>query len=151
MRRIIALVLAGFGLLWFQARAEDPKKENADAAKLVGAYEAVAGERGGQKISADRLKDIMVRIAVNAITTFDKDEKKVYAATYELDTSRQPWRITMTATLTPVNGKGAKAEGLIKVDGDSVKLIYALPGGKAPTDFKTGEKQQMFVLKRTGK
>jgi uncharacterized protein (TIGR03067 family) len=99
----------------------------------------------------DRLKDVTVRIAANAITTFDKDKKEIYAATYKLDTSRKPWRIMMTATITPVDGKGTKAEGLVERDGDTFKLIYALPGGKAPTEFKTGEKQQMFVLKKRGK
>jgi hypothetical protein len=42
-------------------------------------------------------------------------------------------------------------EGLIASEGETVKLIYALPGGKAPTEFKTAEKQQMFVLKKVKK
>lgn len=89
-----------------------------------------------------------MRIAKNAITTYDKDMKEVYVATYELDTSQEPWRIKMKATLTPVNGKGTIAEGLIEKDGETVRLIYALPGGKSPTEFQTSEGQQMFVLKR---
>ena len=52
----------------------------------------------------------------------------------------------MTATIVPVEGKGTKAEGLIEIAGESVKLIYSLPEGKAPTEFKTGDKQQMFAL-----
>lgn len=146
MKFIIALALGTLGLLWSQAKAEDQKKDD-----LVGTYQIVAGERGDQKIAEDRLKDVTVRIAANAITTFDKDKKEVYAATYQLDTSRRPWRITMTAPITPVDGKGTKTEGLIEKDGESVKLIYALPGGKVPTKFKAGEKQQMFVLRKTGR
>ena len=46
---------------------------------------------------------------------------------------------------------GEKAAGVIEVDGDVVKLAYNLPGGEAPTDFKTGEKQHLFVLKKTAK
>ena len=41
--------------------------------------------------------------------------------------------------------------GLVKKEGDTVTLIYALPGGRPPTDFMTTEKQQMFVLKAMGK
>jgi hypothetical protein len=44
--------------------------------------------------------------------------------------------------------KGETADGLIERKGDTVTLIYALPGGKAPTEFKTNEKQQMFTLKK---
>jgi len=146
--KFITLGTAALLLFWSQVQADEIKKEKADTAKLVGTYTIVSGERGGQRIAADHLKDVTVRIAANAITTFDKDKKEAYAATYELDTNRKPWRITMTATITPVDGKGTKTKGLIERDGDTVQLIYALPGGKAPTEFKTDEKQQMFVLKK---
>ena len=43
------------------------------------------------------------------------------------------------------------AKGLIEKKGDTVKLIYALPGGETPTEFKTKEKQLMFVLKNERK
>jgi uncharacterized protein (TIGR03067 family) len=150
MKLAIAFGLAAL-VLTCQARAQDEqKREASDGVELIGGYEIVAGERGGEEISPDRLQDVKVRIGAKDITTFDKDKKEVYAATYELDTSRKPWRITMTATL-PSSGKGEKAAGLIQIDGDTLKLIYALPGGKPPVDFKTGEKQQMFVLKRAEK
>ena len=145
MKNIMLSALALGGLIWSQAAAAD---ETADPAKLIGAYQIVSGSRDGQELGKDRLQDMSMRIAANAITTFDKDKKEVYAATYDIDSSRQPWRISMTAKVTPANGTGAKSSGLIEMTGDTVKLIYALPGGAVPTDFKTGEKQQMFVLKK---
>jgi uncharacterized protein (TIGR03067 family) len=150
MNLIAALTLAASGLLG-QAQADEPKK-TADLHGLAGDYQITTGERDGKPIAADRLKDITIRIAANAITTFDKDNNEVYAATYQLDPSQTPWRITMTATITPMNaGKGETAQGLVQVAGDEVKLIYALPGGAAPKEFEAGEKQQMFILKRIGK
>lgn len=152
MRSVITLGLTALVLLAARVRADEPKKDDkAEAAKLVGVYEIVGGEKDGQKIEAGRLKEVTVRIAANAITTFDKDKKEVYVATYELDTSRKPCRITLTATVTPKGGKGTTAEGLIERDGDTVKLIYALPGGKAPTELRAGDKQQMFILRKSGK
>lgn len=133
---------------------QDP--DPAVVAQLVGDYRITAGERNGKKIDADRLADVTVKIEKRVITTFDKDKKEFYGASFELDTSKKPWKIVMTATVVPVaekgdktDGKGSKAEGLIEISGDTVKLIYALPEGKAPTEFKTGEKQQMFVLMKT--
>ena len=42
---------------------------------------------------------------------------------------------------------GEIAQGLIKKAGDTVHLIYALPTGEIPSEFKTREKQLMFVMK----
>ena len=53
----------------------------------------------------------------------------------------------MISTKAPETGVISK--GLIEPEGDRIKLIYALPNGQPPTDFKTGERQQMFVLVKT--
>ena len=51
------------------------------------------------------------------------------------------------------DGETASTTGLIKKEGDTIVLIYALPGGKEPTEFKTkkGDKQQMFWLENKKK
>ncbi len=129
--------------------AEDkPAGRGEESTLLIGTYEITGGERDGKKLPGERLKDVTVKIAQNAITTFDKDKKEVYAATYEIDTSSTPWKISMTSSIAPAGEKGAKSKGLIQREGDSVRLIYALPEGETPTDFKTKEKQQLFVLKK---
>jgi uncharacterized protein (TIGR03067 family) len=115
---------------------------------LVGSYTIVAGEKDGQKIPDERVKGSSVHITGNVITTFDKDQKEMYAASYTLDTSREPWRITMTSTRAPINGE--VAQGLIEQDGDTVRLIYAVRGGTTPTDFTTEDKQLLFTLKKSG-
>ena len=46
---------------------------------------------------------------------------------------------------------GEVARGLIQQDKDDdyvVRLVYALPTGETPTEFKTKEKQLMFVMKK---
>ena len=46
---------------------------------------------------------------------------------------------------------GEIARGLIQQDKDDdnvVRLVYALPTGELPSEFKTKEKQLMFVMKR---
>ena len=133
-----------------QERSHQERNSSAGASELVGRYELVSGEKDGQAIPAARLKGSTLRIAANAMTTFDKDEKEVYVATYDVDTSSKPWRITMTAKVTPDKSEGSQASGLIEKSGDTVQLVYALPGEKTPTEFKTGEKQHLFVLKKIG-
>lgn len=119
-----------------------------DNSKLAGAYHIVSGERSGQPIPAERLRQINVRISKDKFTTLDQAEKEIYVATYTIDKSKTPWRISMTATVTPDKTQGVTAHGLIEQKEDNVRLIYALPGGAEPTSFKTADKQQLFVLKR---
>lgn len=162
-----AVLVLGCGL----AVADDTKAKDtgkADKGKLVGTYTIVSGERGGKALPKDEFDGSVVKITDAAIVGTDKDKKEFYASTYTLDTSKTPWAITMTLSAVgdakdkgekkeaekgkegDKGGKGAQtASGLIKMDGDTVTLIYALPGAKTPTDFKTAENQQLFVLKKS--
>ena len=140
------------------------------ATSLVGTYTVVSGEKDGKPLPKEGFEGAVVKITDKTMVGTDKDKKEFYSASYTLDTSKTPWTITMTTTAHGTTArkddkkdkeerkdgdKGEKpatetmnASGLVKVDGDTLTIIYALPGGKAPTEFKTGEKQQMFVLKR---
>ena len=141
--------------------ADDKKKPNPSGAPedLIGGYTIVAGEKYGEKEAAERIEGITVIIAKDGIVVRDKEKKEVYAQTYKIDTKSTPWKITLKSKITPYDQEKGKdkdkdkedseqvAEGLIEKDGDTVKLIYALPGTPAPKEFKTTSKQLMFVLK----
>jgi len=143
--------------------------KNADAAKLVGTYTISSGEKDGKALPKEHFEGSLVKITDKTVVGTDKDKKEFYSATYTLDTSKTPWVITMTEAKKQEkkddkDGKeekkdvqtgradkpaeAASATGLVMVDGDTLTIIYALPGGKMPTEFKTGDKQQMFVMKR---
>jgi uncharacterized protein (TIGR03067 family) len=117
----------------------------------------VSGEEDGKAIPNDRLEGSVVVFTETTVMGSDKAKKEFFSATYTLDTSKTPWVIHMTSG-SPADKKKdtddkkaaekMSADGLIKVDGERVTIIYALPGGKAPTEFKTGDKQQMFVMKK---
>ena len=148
-----ALLIAGSTAFSFQ---EPTKKnvENGAPDDLIGGYTIVSGEKYGEKEDPDRLKGTTVRIAEDAIAVLDKEKKELYVQTYKIDTTTKPWHITLRSKVTPYTDKKSEevtAKGLIEKDGDTVKLIYALPGGEAPTEFKTKEKQLMFVMKNENK
>jgi len=156
IRTTMTLGIAAFLLMGTAASSEGQQlKDNASGAPLdlIGSYTIVSGERSGEKEPADRIEGVTVRIAEDAIVVLDKEKKEVYAQTYKIDTSSTPWKITMTSKITPQNktGEESVAQGLIAKEGDTVKLIYALPGGQTPTEFKTKEKQLMFVMKNEHK
>ena len=154
---LLALVLATVASTFALADDKTKPKDFGVPADLIGGYTIISGEKYGEKEPTERIEGVTVRIAEDAIIVLDKDKKEAYAQTYKIDTTSTPWKITLKSKITPykqANGKDSEemiAQGLIQKDGDSVKLIYALPGTPAPTEFKTKSKQLMFVMKNEKK
>lgn len=150
---ILAVFAAACGL----ATAEDKTKPGDKPPALNGTYTIVSGEENGKAIPKERIEGALVVFTDKTVVGTDKDKKEFFSSTYTVDSSKTPWVITMTDAsrgAKPDDKKPAEkqsATGLIKVDGEMVTVIYALPGGKAPTEFKTADMQQMFVMKRADK
>lgn len=135
-----ALALAiGFAMIGMVMTTGDPAEE------LYGGYTVVSGEKYGAPEPKERIEGTTVRIAKEGIVVTARDKKDIYACSYKLESTKKPWRITMTSKLAP--SEGEVAQGLIDKNGDTVRLIYALPGGETPTEFKTKDKQLMVVMK----
>jgi uncharacterized protein (TIGR03067 family) len=113
--------------------------------ELNGNYKLVSGERDGHPLPPDHIHDTVVRFTGDSVVVTDKDDHETYAASYKLDAAR-PGKITMTATAAP--NAGAVAEGLIEKQGNTVRLIYALPGKPAPTEFRTKAGELLFVMEK---
>jgi uncharacterized protein (TIGR03067 family) len=143
-RALIATILLFMGATACTNQSTDEPKST----QLVGVYRIISGERNGTPISPEELDQATVTISRDTIAAYDKERKETFAAAYTIETERSPWQITMTSTKAPETGVVSK--GLVQADQEQVKLIYALPNGQAPTEFKTGEQQQMFVLGKTG-
>ncbi len=141
-RTIATLALLGFASFSFADSAKDT------AAKMEGKYMIVGGERDGKPIPKQEIAGSVVVISGNSIVGSDKDKKEFFACTFTLDTTSSPMKIAMTST-SPKTGD--KANGIIKMNGDTIELCYALPGADTPTDFKTKEKQNCFILKKMDK
>lgn len=123
--------------------ADEPPGGKSAAASLVGTYTIVSGSEGGKPIPRNRLDSDLVIFTADEVYGIDRDKKRFFAAKYVLDSSRMPWVIRMKST----QPREADATGLIEKSGDTIRLIYNLPGGKPPDDFKPEENQQLFVLR----
>jgi uncharacterized protein (TIGR03067 family) len=130
-----------------EAGVPPPKAEKTCSPEdLVGRYIIVAGERDGAQEPEERIKGTVVTFTRESVVVADKDKKEVYSATYKLDATKTPCDIVMTSRVE--SSAGAIARGLIEKEGDTLRLIYALPTGEIPSGFKTREKQLMFVMKK---
>jgi uncharacterized protein (TIGR03067 family) len=128
------------------ARAEDAAK-SVTPEHLLGIYKIVASENSGKPVPAERIDGTIVRFTKDTVVVTDTNKREMYAATYVVDPTQTPARISMVST-TP-DYKGVQATGLIERDGKTTRLIYQLPGGKEePTEFKTRPGQILVIMEK---
>jgi uncharacterized protein (TIGR03067 family) len=137
-----AVLFAGAAIGATQIVADDEEK---GGTKLDGTYTITSGEEDGKAIPAERIEGSIVKFTGDLILGTDKDKKEFFSAKYTLDTGKMPWAIKMKS----MEPKEAEAMGLVKKDGETLTIIYAKPGGDVPKEFKTKDKQHMFVLKKS--
>jgi uncharacterized protein (TIGR03067 family) len=140
------LPLAAVGLLALSLRAEE-KAVKLDAKSLEGKWTITKGEHDGKALPPDHFTGSVVTFTKTKIFGTDKNTKEFFSADYTVDTSSTPAAIKMTA----IAPKKEKSDGIIEMNGDTVRLCYALPGGETPKKFEAGVKQNCFTLKRIGK
>jgi uncharacterized protein (TIGR03067 family) len=123
--------------------------EKLEPADLEGGYTVISGEKDGKPEPEGRVNGTTVRWTKDRFVVTTKDKEEVYGGTYTLSTSGDgPTEIKMTSKLGSEN---QVAKGLIKKEGDTITVIYALPGADMPKGFKTAEKQNLFVMKNLRK
>lgn len=149
MKMVLGLASCGClaALAFGVAGAGDDKKF--DATKLVGEWKYAEATKKGEKLDADKLKKETVTITKENLTI--QGEAK-FVMKYELDTAKKPVGVKFTITESPF-GAGMTANGIIELNGDTLKICYDAEGGAAPKTFesKADSKHHYFVLKRVKK
>jgi uncharacterized protein (TIGR03067 family) len=151
LKLTIALALVAFLTSLAAAQVTNSTPSTADKTctpeSLQGRYLIVGGEKEGAKEPEERLQGTTVTFSKDSVVVADKEKKEIFSASYKLNATTNPCDITMTSRVE--KSAGEIARGLIQKEGDTVRLIYALPAGEIPNGFKTKEKQLMFILKKT--
>jgi RNA polymerase sigma factor (sigma-70 family) len=120
----------------------------ADRAKLQGTWVAVSGEKDGQPLPDDALRQIWFDINGNEIA-FHPSGKDTTRVTFTLDPARKPKVMSMTAQNGPDRGKSVPAS--YEVEGDRLKFCHDTEKGeKVPKAFAApqGSGLLSLVLKR---
>ena len=130
-------------------KADDKKPDKAekfDAAKLVGDWKITDGMKSGEKLAADAGKGV-VTITKDKISLKSMDMSFVFA--YKIDDKKDPIAVDMEM-LEPEGLKGAKAQGIVKLDGDKFTLCYnPTMGGARPTKFDSTKENGNFLFVHT--
>jgi uncharacterized protein (TIGR03067 family) len=74
----------------------------------------------------------------------EKNNKKAETMTFKLDPTQKPKTIDLT------HAGEKKSRGIYRLEGDRLKICYAVNAKKRPAEFQTkvGAQQFLFVLKR---
>lgn len=143
-----ALTLAGLLLAVPLAGGAALGQQTLKPADLTGTYHIVGGEREGTQEPPERIKGTRVRFSETTVVVTSADQKEIYAATYTLAPADKAGASKIRMTSRVPGDRKEQALGLIARDKDGlVRLIYSLPGGGEPTEFRTKTQQLMFVLK----
>jgi uncharacterized protein (TIGR03067 family) len=133
---VVAVAVAGVSV------AAD-EKPAFDAAKAVGNWKITAGTKAGEKLDTTKYKDPAV-IAKDTIVL--KTEEATFEFKYTADAKASPATIDLEI-VKPDGFKGAKAKGLIKLDGDTLTLVYNPDGeGKRPEKFESTADNKFFLF-----
>ncbi len=128
--------------------AEDPPAKPLNAEALVGAWTFRSVTKGDTKKGADDYQDFQSTFTKDTLTQVLGGMKFVYS--YSLDTTKTPVEIKLEITESPF-GAGVKANGIIRLEGDTLTLAYS-PSGGTPTSFdpaKAGDDVRICVMKRS--
>ena len=143
------LVCSLFALVAFVGMVSAEDKPKFDAAKLEGKWKFTEGAKSGAKVDAKNLES-EVTITKDTFTIKGGDDKHVMS--FKIDTTKSPIQIDMEGKEGA--SAGTKAEGIIELDGDTIKLAYGtnIPGfeAKRPGKFEStaDNKAFYFVMKR---
>jgi uncharacterized protein (TIGR03067 family) len=125
------------------AAAEMLKKE---LALLDGEWTMVSVTTDGQSVP-EAIAKTGKRVAMNNETTVTIAGQLVMKATYTIDPTKKPKTINYTMTDGPT--KGQKQYGIYEIAGDTLRICFAPPGKKRPTEFaaKPGDGDTLTVWK----
>ena len=138
MRRVQFFTLALVLSVMQTANGDDPN----DCDAVQGTWLASAAELGGKPFPEEVRKSIKLTLKDGKYTvTVGKNPDQ---GTVKLDSSAKPKALDISGTEGPNKGKTFLA--IYELDGDTLKICYDLSGKARPTEFKTAEGTQQFLV-----
>lgn len=122
-----------------RARADDAKTTGK---AMEGTWLAATAELGGKEFPDDVRKSIKLVVKDNTylVTVGTKPDR----GTVKLDPSKSPKALDIVGTDGPNKGKTILA--IYERNGDTLKICYDLSGKSRPTEFKSQDGTQLFLV-----
>jgi uncharacterized protein (TIGR03067 family) len=136
MRLGSALIIAACGLVAGAGLPRDKPKKDLDL--LQGTWVIVGKEFMGKKATKEEVKKLSGEMVIKGalVTQWVDDAGDKYIvnkSTWKLDPKAKPKRLDLTYTRGEL--KGEKVLAIYELDGDTLRVCYAMVNEKRPTEF----------------
>lgn len=145
MTSLMVLILAAGAFAGADTPKEDSVKQ--ELKRLEGTWAVVALEVQGQKLPEDQLKkEQPLYVFKGEECTVKSGNKTISRAVIKIDPRKMPK--TIDATGTDGTDKDQTIMGIYEMEGDNLKICYAVSGKPRPTDFLARDFNMIMSLKR---
>lgn len=144
-RKVLALIVVGL-LVAAGSASNDADKKDKDPERILGNWGIVSQEKGREKVSEEKYKDITVIFAAGGKLTL-KEAGKELELTFKLRPAKSPKEIDVTGTK---DGKDEVHKGIYVLDKDDLKICISAAPADRPKEFATqaGDSTELSLLKR---
>lgn len=123
-----------------------------DMRRMTGTWDSFLLEAGGKALSEQERDGFKMKLVIRGNSyAFFMEEKQFISGRVVLDPSRKPHTIDAIPSDGPHRGK--TQPGIYKFEGDDLVFVFAEPGKRRPTEFKTrpGTLEMLILYKRQAK
>lgn len=135
---LVILAVASFVAATGVLTAGGDAKENAikkDRKLMAGTWRVLSLEKDGKKTTAEQLEKTRSIFSADGNAMVQREGKTVIKGNVKIDPTKKPKQ--SEATYTEGELKGKTVLGIYEVDGDNMRICYALPGKDRPTEFSS--------------
>ena len=135
---IVTLLVAASG-----AAAAEKEISAGFISRATGTWSCVNATINGRPLADTSVKKLHLTLTDTRYKTQRNDEV-LFDSTYRLDTTKSPAHINMVGTEGELTGK--EAQGIIALEGDTLKICYTMPGKPRPTKFESATNSEAYFI-----
>jgi len=119
------------------------EKDTSVTAQMIGTWTCVTATVNGKPLSDTAVRKLHLTMTATRYKT-ERDAEVLFDSTFRLDPTKAPMHINMVGTEGDLIGK--EAQGIIAVEGNTLKICYTMPGKPRPTAFASGTNSEAYLI-----
>jgi uncharacterized protein (TIGR03067 family) len=108
---------------------------NKELQAFTGTWKLISREVNGKKAREQDIKGLLMSHNGTDKFSVRHADKMIAEATFKFDPTKKPRTIDMT--FTEGENQGKTVLGIYEIEGDTIRVCHASPGGERPTEFST--------------
>ena len=125
------------------ASAGAAENEISLTSRMTGAWLCTAATINGKPLPEASVKKLRLTMTGTRYKT-QRDDEVLFDSTYRLDLTKTPVHINLVGTEGDLIGK--EAQGIIAVEGDTLRICYTMPGQTRPVAFASATNSQAYLI-----